>query len=260
LLKDLQRKHGSARFSEVIITPSVQTPDDTSWDSLKVFKPDQKHVAQKRIVTLDRYDQTNFTFDILRTKILKTLRQNNWTTVAITSPKPGCGKTLIALNLAFSFANLRDCRTVLTDLDLRHPQVGRALGIDKSHSIGQLLTGNSTLEETFVRCGDNLAIGANWHPITYAAELLQSPDTPRVLFDIKNRLNPDVMLFDLPPMLVNDDVLSFIPNVDCTILVTAAESSTVAEIDVCERSLKNETNFLGVVLNKCYYGIEKYGY
>jgi protein-tyrosine kinase len=257
---ELQPENASGKRLEVALSPKLTAPDDTLWDKLPIVEVDRRRAAQRRIVTLDRYDRTNSIFDILRTKILRILRQNNWRSVAITSPTPACGKTLLGLNLAFSFANLKDCRTVLVDLDLRRPQVGSVLGLDRIHSVGQLLQGKCGIEEAIVRCGNNLAFGANWDPISYAAELLQDPDTSSVLADVKDRLNPDVMLFDLPPMLVNDDVLSFLPNVDCVILVAAAGASTISEIDICERNLSAASNFIGVVLNKCYYRFDQYGY
>ena len=57
-----------------------------------------------------------------------------------------------------------------------------------------------------------------------------------------------------------DDVLAFLPNVDCALLVLAAEESPVAEADICEYELAQRTNVLGTVLNKCRYAQEKYGY
>ncbi|WP_245416207.1 CpsD/CapB family tyrosine-protein kinase [Microvirga sp. 17 mud 1-3] len=233
---------------------------DPVWKKLPQVRLDRKHTAQSRIVTIDRFDAASFRFDILRTKVLKVLRQNNWTSVAITSPTPGCGKTVLAVNLAFSFANLKDCRTVLVDLDLRRPQVGNVLGLEKKHSMERFLRGDSSIEESFTRCGENIAVGTNEYPASCAAELLQDPRTAPAIRSLKEKLKPDVMIFDLPPMLINDDVLAFLPNVDCVILVAAAETSTFSEVDACERNLARESQVLGVVLNKCRYSPERYGY
>src|SRR5829696_10136693 len=41
--------------------------------------------SRKRLVTLGREDASHFTFDVLRTKVLRILRQNGWSSVAITS-------------------------------------------------------------------------------------------------------------------------------------------------------------------------------
>ena len=55
-------------------------------------------------------------------------------------------------------------------------------------------------------------------------------------------------------------MLAFAGKVDCVLLVAAAESTSIAEIDRCERELAAQTNVLGVVLNKCRYTEPSYGY
>lgn len=42
-------------------------------------------------------------------------------------------------------------------------------------------------------------------------------------------MGPDIFLFDMRPMLTNDDVVAFLPNVDCGILVAAEQSSRLAK-------------------------------
>lgn len=233
---------------------------DAFWTRLPQLKIDKAQAVKERIVTVARTHQAHFAFDILRTKIWKILRQNNWTSVAITSPTLGCGKTMVSLNLAFSFASLSDCRTVLVDLDLRQPKVASILGMGQLDPLGKFLKGEATIEQAFVRFGDNLAVSANRQTVSRAAELFHGPDMEKRLAEIKEKLKPDLVLFDLPPMLVNDDVLAFLPYVDGVILVAAAEVSTISEVDICERTLRDESNMLGVVLNKCQFEADKYGY
>ena len=69
-------------------------------------------------------------FDALRTKILQQMRANGWRRVAITSPGAACGKSTVALNLAFSLARQPDMRAILLDLDLRRPSLARMVGPD----------------------------------------------------------------------------------------------------------------------------------
>ena len=61
---------------------------------------------------------------------------------------------------------------------------------------------------------------------------------------------PNVVIFDLPPMLTGDDVLAFLPNVDGVLLVVGGGETRAREIEECERLMADHTNFLGVVLNK----------
>jgi protein-tyrosine kinase len=231
-----------------------------AWEELPRLKLDPTTIARNRIVTANRSHTAHVAFDMMRTKLLQSLRQNNWTSVAITSPTPGCGKTFTALNLAFSLANQQDCRTVLLDLDMKRPQIGRTLGIKNAGSMERFLRGEAEVKDLFMRHGDNLAIAPNSHPAQFSAELLQSAVSATALQVMRQKTNPDIILFDLPPMLSTDDVLAFLPNVDCVILVAAAEHTTLSEVDVCEQSLAEKSNVLGVVLNKCQFSPEKYGY
>ena len=235
-------------------------PAGPIWAELQGFTPDPGVMRTNRIVTFERRDPVHTTFDMMRTKTIRMMRDKGWTSIGITSPTAGCGKTTVGLNLAFSLAHQPDMRTVLMDLDLRRPAVAKHLGLSQPQSMASVLQGTRELTENFVRFGDNLAIGTSARGIRSASEILQHADTGRVLADLKAAFQPDVLIYDLPPMLVNDDVMAFLPHVDCVLLVAAAERSRLDEIDKCEQDLADQTNVLGVILNKCRYPGEDYGY
>ena len=259
---------GRSSFSKGVVamddrSPALPEPLEIvrgAWEGLPPLVIDHDAAANNRIITLNRSSPAHAAFDMMRTKLLRLLKENNWTSVAITSATPACGKTCIALNLAFSLANQRDCRTVLVDLDLRRPQIGKSLAIKNSGSMENFLKGDGGLRETFFRYGDNLAIAPNRQAVQYPAELLQSAVAAQSIQDMRKEIEPDVVLYDLPPMLSTDDVLAFLPNVDGVILVAASDQSTIAEVDICEQTLREKTNVLGVVLNKSQYNQEQYGY
>ncbi len=237
-----------------------RAPVQMDWLTLPELRVDHGLLSRNRIVAAERAMPTHVAFDMLRTKLMQRLRQNNWKSIAITSPTPACGKTFVSLNLAFSLAHQKECRTLLLDLDLRRPQVAKSLGMRDATSMETFLNGNGSVSEIFRRHGENLAIAANNKPVEFPSELLQSSEAKDQLQRLHQVMAPDVILCDLPPMLANDDVLAFLPNVDCVILVVAAEYSTATEVDLCEQELSANTNVVGVVLNKCRYTVDKYGY
>lgn len=230
------------------------------WDELKVFEPDPRVMNRNRIVTFDNSDRGHVTFDMIRTKALHVMRQNGWTSLGITSPTAGCGKTTTAVNLAFSLAHQRDLRTLLVDLDLRHPAVAGHVGLRENHSMAEVLQGTGAVSENFVRCGSNLAIGTSAAPIRNSAELLFSSVTAEAVAELRQVFRPDIIIYDLPPTLVSDDVMAFVPHLDCVLLIAAAEKTRLDEVDKSERDLAERTNVLGVVLNKCRYMGDEYGY
>ena len=57
-----------------------------------------------------------------------------------------------------------------------------------------------------------------------------------------------------------DDAMAVMGQMDCVLLIAAAEKTTAKELDICEREAASQSNILGVVLNKCRYMGPDYGY
>ena len=241
-------------------TPARPAPVGPLWPELAAFEPDPGVLRRHHVVTVDDVDPAASHFDILRTKILRTMRRNNWVSLGITSPTAGCGKTTMTTNIAFSLAQQSEIRTVLVDLDLRRPAVARMIGLKSPGSLAELMQGRRTIPESFVRYGENLAIGTNGQPVANSAELLMQATTAESVGAIKRAFLPTVILYDLPPMLQTDDAMAFLPHLDCVLLVAGAEKSRLDEVDKCEKDLSEVTNVLGVALNMCRYTSEEFGY
>lgn len=237
-----------------------QNPAQAAWESLEEISIAEEQLARSRIITREKNDLAYIPFDILRTRLIKVFRDNGWRRVAITSPSQGCGKTLVATNLAFSFARQPDFRTVLFDMDLKAPNVARILGRHDVAPLSWLFTGEAMMESAVKRFGANLALALNSKRVQDSAELIQDERTGQVLTSLADRLQPDAMIFDLPPMLVSDDAIAFLRHVDCVLLVASAGQTTAAEIEQCERMFKDHVNFLGVLLNKAQDDVNKKAY
>ncbi len=222
---------------------------ELAWERLRAVEVDRARLAENRIVTLDRTHTAYAAFDMMRTRTLQTLRNNQASTIVITSPTPKCGKTTITLNLAFSLSHQLDCRTVVLDLNLKTPRFEDVLGVAAPFSIDTVLSGATPIARALVRVGENLAIGTCHRSVEYSAELLQSREAAKVLKQMQIDLAADVILVDMPAMLGSDDVTAFLPNADCALLVAAAEDTTIPDIDACERHLAERTQLMGVILN-----------
>lgn len=233
--------------------PGNGVADRHNWAQLTHYEPDWSELRKAKIVTETKFDPANAALDILRTKVLRLMRSKAWRSVILTSPTAGCGKSVISINLAFSLARVAELAVVLADLDLRCPKVAEILHLDPLTSMEEFLSGAGSVPDAFVSCRGSLAIGSNSSPAADPALLLHSTKAQGAIADIQAFLQPDVLLFDMPPMLECGDVLAFAQNVDCALIVAAAGSSTIAEIEACENELSKVTNVLGVVLNKCRY-------
>jgi protein-tyrosine kinase len=216
-------------------------------------------MERNRIVTAQA-GRLGTAFDILRTKILLTMRKNNWTRLAITSPTMGCGKTTTACNLAIGFARNPDQRTILVELDLRRPSVAMLLDLPKGPDVTEMLSGDLPFAEQALRYRRNVAVAAAHRASPDPTSMLTSKAIHDTLAEIEASYSPDLMIFDLPPLLVGDDTRSVLKDVDCALLVARSDVTTVAQIDTCEREIAEHTNMLGVVLNQCRDPDDEYGY
>lgn len=239
---------------------AVPVPDAVAarWEALTPFVPKAAHLEARRIVTLSG-GRAAVPFDVMRTRTLQQMRTNKWTRIAVTSPTAGCGKSTVAANLAFSLARLAEVRTILCELDLRRPSLSEILGVTDPMEFPDVLRGGASFVDHARRVGNNLAIALTRTPWRQAAELLTSPGAQATLKTVEADYAPDVMIFDLPPMLVSDDALAFAGQVDAVLLVAAAEVTTIKQVDSCERELAAQTNVMGVILNKCRYSGPEYG-
>lgn len=222
------------------------------WPGLAELKLNPGHLERNRVVAMHPGPNAS-SFDVMRTNLLRTLRTNGWTRVAITSPTPGCGKSTVAVNLAFSLSRLADTRVLVVELDLRHPSLIRMLGVGADQNFAGMLAEGRIDYSQIRRAGPNLAFALSALPKENPAELLSAARTADMIDEIEAQLRPDVVLFDLSPVLVSDDAISFLDQVDCALMVAAADESTVSEIDKCGKDLAKRTQVLGVVLNKCRY-------
>ncbi len=189
-------------------------------------------------------------FDLLRTRLSHTLRARGWKRVAVTAPLSGCGSTFSAVNLALSLARVPGSRTVLMDLNFRHPGVAQAMGIQAAADMGAFLSGDIQMEDQLLRPLPSLAVGLNSAKDQNAAEILHSRSCSAAVDDLMLRSGADTALFDLPPVLEHDDTAAFLPQVDGVLLISDGTSSTAAHLAACEKMLAGHTELLGVVLNR----------
>lgn len=125
--------------------------------------------------------------------------------------------------------------------------------IPRELQVSRVFEGRAAFEDHAVRIGENLIFATNVNAVAGSAELLQSKGTINTLNDLTDRYAPDMMIFDMPPMLTGDDTMAFVNQVDCVLLLAAAEHSTIKQIDACERDIASQTNVMGVILNKCRF-------
>ena len=209
-------------------------------------------LQSKRIVAYDGADQRTRPYDMLRTQILQSMGVGGWRVLGITSPTPGCGKTLTAINLAFSISRQPDQAVVLVDLDLQRPQVANSLGLTLAgQGVLDILDQRATLQSSAIpiRAGNHRIVVLPTAATRESSELMGSRPMRNLLQDVRRRYQSNIIIVDLPPILASDDVISVLPQIDCVLLVAAVGQSKVSEVEECSRHLKS-SHLVRVVVNK----------
>ncbi|NOD36569.1 MULTISPECIES: CpsD/CapB family tyrosine-protein kinase [unclassified Ruegeria] len=226
--------------------------DDDAWQAVPEIEIDPRLISRKRLMSF-RGGADATPYDMLRTKMLQQALTNGWRRVALTSPYSGCGKSTSAANLAFSLGRQEDLRTIVIDFDMRRRGLAEILKQTGEYSMADVIRGNVPFQEHALRHGNNVIFGLNFSSTRNPAEILQSRQTIEFLERLEAEYKPDVILFDTPPLMASDDSHGFLRNVDCALLLVAAEETSIDHIDVAEQQLAELTNVMGIVLNKCRY-------
>lgn len=229
---------------------------------IRTVSVNRRHLERNRIIAHSADNPLVASYDVLRTKILQEMNQEGWKVLVITSPTPGCGKTVTAANLALSIARQPDQSAVLLDLDLRKPTIASDLGLLLQPDLGSYLRGEATLEEVAVHldiAGPQLSVIANCTAVPNPAETIVSREMKSLIDRLRSESAQAVIIVDMPPALIADDVIAFLPQADCCILTVAEGASTANEIESAEALLRN-SHFLGCILNKSSERSESYYY
>lgn len=225
-------------------------PVAVEYAHTSVLPLDPAHLERNRIISHQRTHPASGVFDVLRTKVLQKMDENGWRTLAITSPTTDSGKTLVAINLALSIAQQSHRTALLVDFDLRRPSVALTMGLNHSASLNDVLEGRADLREALVNPGiERFVVLPTKQAVAGASEVLSSAKVSKLISDVRDRYADRIVIFDLPPVLLADDVMTVLPRIDCVLMVVASGLSTDKEVEEAMLRL-SKVNVLGVVLNK----------
>jgi len=234
-----------------------QHPEHESYDS-GVFRAlahhvvtvDNIHLREKRVIAASNQDDRVGPYRQLRTQLLKTMQDNRWQTLAITSAHVSAGKTLTATNLAISMSKDINTTVLLVDLDLETPTMHQVLNLKPEKGLVDYLEGRAELGEILFNPGlKRLAVLAGRSAGKNASELLNSPRMQHLIRDLCHQDASNITIFDLPPLLRNDDAVMFAPFADATLVVVEDGVTTEDQLRETMRLLE-KANVIGTILNK----------
>lgn len=212
---------------------------------------DDAVLQESRVLTGTEPDLFAESYRLLRTQIMRRFRENNWNTLAITSPREGAGKTLTAINLAICMAREITCTVLLVDANLRQPGMMKHLGLSERKGLSDFLTDDVPVSDLLIQSDSysDLVILPGGQPLDNSAEMLNSPKMGQLVRDMKVGSDNRIIIFNLPPMLPTSDALAFAPRVDAALLVVEDGVTVKPDLELTVAML-DCTNIVGTVLNK----------
>jgi capsular exopolysaccharide synthesis family protein len=243
--KTLQPKGTDTRNGLRVVPPPIRYTKTRSIDVADALLQERRVVAG--------FERGPFveSYKILRTQVMRRLREQNWNVLAVSSPGVGEGKTLTATNLAISLAMDTTQTVLLVDADLGNPCLHTLFGLKEPEGLTEYLLDDTPVEDLLIHPGiGRFVLMPGGRPFRHSVEALTSPKMVSLVEEFRTRYPSRIVIFDLPPLLDQADVLAFSPYADALLLVVK-EGRT--QIDALRRALalvKGHTPVLGTVLNE----------
>lgn len=196
-------------------------------------------------------------FRTLRTNVRFSANGKPIRRVLVTSPYADDGKTMVAANLAASFA-MGGFDTVLVESDLRRPLAHDYLRASTSPGIAEVATERSGILDALHQSQvPNLSVLPAGGVVPNPSELLGSDRMAGVLQDCESRA--DVLVLDTPPALAVTDAIVLAPHVDGVVLVIRAGRTRPEWAQEARATFERiGVRVIGVVLNDADLGDSYY--
>ena len=222
----------------------------------KIFKSDKN-----TDLLVDRYpnDLTSESIRTLRTNLRFSSVDAKVRTIAVTSTKPGEGKSFISSNLAQSFASTGK-KVLLIDCDLRKGRLHRVFDLVNVYGLSNCLIDetddiNKYINRTVIK---NLSIITRGECPPNPSELLNSKKFVALIDKLKERF--DVIIFDCPPCNGLSDALIVGTYADDVLIVSSEGSTTKTALSAAKKALDNvNAHITGNILNNIKLSQHVYG-
>ena len=211
-------------------------------------------ISKKR---LDFAKKAEEHYNALRTNIQ--LSGDNLKVLAISSVKPGEGKSTTSTNIAWAFARA-GYKTLLVDADIRNSVMsGVFKSREKITGLTDFLAGTADLSNGLCDTNvENLFVIQAGPVSPNPTALLQSENFATMIDTLRKYF--DYVIVDTAPIGMVIDAAIITQKCDASILVTAAGETKRRDVLKAKEQLEQTgTPFLGLVLNKFNTEVEKYG-
>ncbi len=232
--------------------PDMAAPSKGAYSKKRIYDTSN---SQKKtgLIGEDISFAASEAYKLLRTKLQYSFADEKaCRVIGISSALTGEGKSLTAINLAHSLAQL-DKRVLLIDCDMRRPSLSKKLPIQKEPGLSGYLSGQKQMQALVQHCGikgseESFHVIASGKNPPNPMELLSSARMAKLLEILRGKY--DYILLDLPPVCEVSDALAVSKVIDGMLLVVRQHYCNRVALAEAMRQLNfMETRLLGVVYN-----------
>jgi capsular exopolysaccharide synthesis family protein len=178
--------------------------------------------------------------------------------ILVTSAQPGEGKTTVAVNLAFSLAQLGQ-PVLLVDADMRRPSIQKYFP-QPSSRLSSYLAGQGAWQQMVYPTSCSRLYVLHCGPIPENPSELLSSDRMRALIQ-ESMATYRFVILDSPPILNRADSRILGSMVGATVLVVKGGDTPRQVVQYAESQARSVgTNHIGVVLNNLDASLNDYSY
>jgi protein-tyrosine kinase len=224
---------------------SFSEPISQGFGIIEAESVSSTYLQARRIVAFDSANYMTRCYDVLRNQLVNDDNGRPVHLIAVTAPTSGCGVTVTAANLALSFARVHGANVLLVEMNTRPPAIRGLFGLPPM-SQDQELTGSLTLVEV---SGTRMHLFCPSHQATAASVRVDASRLLSQIAQARQRLMPTVVIYDMPPIVVADELNAVVKEADAAVIVLAVGHSKPSDLEVCKTFLGPRKG-IRVVLNK----------
>ncbi len=197
-------------------------------------------------------------FRELRTSVILSASGRFANSILVTSAQPGEGKTTVAVNLAFSLAQLGQ-PVLLVDADMRRPSIQKYFP-QRDSQLSGYLAGQGAWQQMVYPTSISRLYVLHCGPIPENPSELLSSDRMRALIR-ESMTTYRFVILDSPPLLNRADSRILGSMVGATILVVKGGDTPRQVVQYAQSQARSVgTNLIGVVLNNLDSSLNDYSY
>lgn len=262
--EDVTQAH---KYPLLAAVPDMAAPSKGGYYYANGKKAEKKkaagHGKQPELVGPDISFAATEAYKLLRTKLQFSFTDDHAChVIGVSSALSGEGKSLSAVNLAYSLSQL-DKKVLLIDCDMRRPTVAAKLPITKTPGLSNYLSGQTGLDVLFQYCGiagdeQAFAVLAAGRNPPNPVELLSSAKMSNLLEHL--RASYDYIILDLPPVGEVSDALAVAKQTDGMLLVVRQNyCNRIVYSDMVRQFEFVGSKILGVIYNCATENSSTYG-